>query len=131
MYLRRDKMTRLTEEQINTIKELYPKGVVVTEIAKHAGCSTYAVSHYAEKAGYELRRPKKSKFKKCPNCKRTIELKGARYCPFCATDIRDEKEIALERLNKLNGLLRSFPTNMADEATAIINDVVEYIKTVK
>lgn len=119
-----------SEEQKNKAIELYKQGVPVKDIAEQTGMENTAISKYAHAAGCEPRRQssKRKKYKHCPNCRRTIELGGAKYCPYCATDLRSEKELLTEKTQRLFGMLQPLPSGDKDEARDIINEVIKYIK---
>lgn len=69
----------------------------------------------------------KSKIKKCPKCRKLIEIKGARFCPFCATDIRSESEVLKERATWLWQIVGVIGQNDRDKARDIINDIIAYL----
>ena len=71
---------------------------------------------------------RKTKIKKCPNCHRKIEVKGAKFCCFCGSDIREEKDIIIEKIQSLFGKLVLLPVDMRDEAQTIIHETIVYIK---
>ena len=54
------------------------------------------------------------KNKTCPNCKKTIEVKGARFCCYCGTDIRSSKDILIEKNKHLLNLIVDLPINNRD-----------------
>lgn len=71
---------------------------------------------------------RKLKSKTCPNCRRKIEVKGAKFCCFCGSDIREEKDIVIEKLQSLCGRIVLLPADMRDETQAIINEAIAYIR---
>lgn len=103
----------------------------VTDIMEAYSLSSYTLKRILAEQGVELRQPQKgvryNKTKKCPKCRRKVELKGAKFCPYCGADIRSEKELLFEKVNKLFGMLMLLPASSRDEAQAIIREVSQYI----
>ena len=130
------KLDRLTQEQKEAIIADYNN----YDLRAHDVCAkwkldTATMTQLVYEMGAELRNPNKAGKrtkgtikKRCPNCHRTIDLKGARFCPYCGADIRDEKELLIERIEKLFSMLTEMSKNSRDEAQAILIDTINYIK---
>lgn len=104
------KSTMFSDEQINEILELYKSGEKTSVIALKFGTSSSYISHIANTNGLRrLREYKTTNGKMCPKCHKKIETKGARFCPFCGTDIRSSKDIAVEKLINLRKLVLLVP----------------------
>lgn len=73
-------------------------------------------------------RSKSEGAKTCPKCRKRVDIKGAKFCPFCAADIRDEKDLALENARNLYGVIQFLPEGVRDKAEANIADVIDYIR---
>lgn len=43
-----------------------------------------------------------------------VELKGARFCPYCATDLRNQNELLAEKVERLKGMFVSIPETERD-----------------
>ena len=93
------------------------------------------LTNIALQMGAEPRRPKawgkrnSNKNHICPKCRKTVEIKGARFCPFCGTDIRSKNEILIEKLQRVIGFLPLLPENDAEEARIILVETMETLKS--
>lgn len=110
------------------------KDLKVSEI-----CEKYEISHkqlvrILQEMGETLRQPQKgkrtnTKHRCCPTCHRPIIDKDYKFCPYCATDIRDEKELLIEKLGELWS--RIYPVigaNDRDYVRSTINEITNYLK---
>lgn len=123
-------MRKFSDEQVGQILIDYSDtSQSVTSIAQKYGTSTSHISHIVKAHGGELRVPKHSfgKVIKCGKCYRKIEVKGAKFCPYCGADIRSEKDLILEKTNKLFSILGLLPESQRDPAQKIIRDICAYI----
>ncbi len=77
---------------------------------------------------HKPRKPAKRNVKVCPHCHRKIDIAGAKYCPFCATDIRSEVELLREEIEKLYGMFKYLPVNQADIAQEIVSKTLDYLR---
>lgn len=123
----------MTEETKREIAALYAdKNTRVVDIAATYKISNGRCKQIALEMGCKPRQKthvfKDTKIKKCPKCKRAIEISGARFCPFCATDIRSEREILSERVTWLWQIVGVIGANDRDKARNIINDVISFLK---
>lgn len=66
--------------------------------------------------------------KVCPKCRRTIDIKGAKFCFYCGADLRSEKELLAERVEKVISLIRFLPQTERDEVQQILLSVIEELK---
>lgn len=118
-----------TQEQINEILRMYKEGTSLTEIATLFGTTNSHISYIANSNG--LRRQTAHKFSKtggvknCPKCHKEIGIKGARFCPFCATDIRSTKEIAIEKLASIRKMVMLLPENCRAEFEEATNMAIK------
>lgn len=122
----------MTQETKKEIAELYAdKNNKVVEIAEKFKISNTQVKAIAVEMGVDPRQKthvfKNATVKKCPKCNSRIEIKGAKYCPFCAADIRSEKDILIEQINKLNSTLLLLPAGERDNARDIIMRIRAYL----
>lgn len=123
-------MRKFSDEQVRQILIDYSDtSQSVTSIAQKYGTSPSHISHIVKSHGGELRMPKHSYSKviKCGKCYRKIEIKGAKFCPYCGADIRSEKDLILEKTNKLFSILGLLPESQRDPAQKIIRDICAYI----
>ena len=118
-----------TQEQINEILRMYKEGTSLTEIATLFDTTNSYISYIANSNG--LRRQAAHKFsktggvKKCPKCHKKIDIKGARFCPFCATGIRSTKEIAIEKLYAIRKTVMLLPENCRAEFEEATNMAIK------
>lgn len=104
------------------------------DVRKKWGISSGDFTVLIKGMGGQMRKPNackpriKNGVKVCSNCHKKIEIKGARFCPFCAADIRNEKDILLEKAQQLFSALQYAPNNESEIARQIVIDIVNYLK---
>jgi tRNA(Ile2) C34 agmatinyltransferase TiaS len=129
----------LTIEQKKAIYEDYKdRSKTVEEIAKKYGIGNTAVSHIAVgEMGAEPRMPKRYGMKvkrysatarACPKCRKSIDVKGAKFCCFCGADIRTNKELLIERIENAMPDILHLPFNMRDGAQQLFVDIIKELK---
>lgn len=128
----------MTEQTKKEICELYAdKNVKACDIVKTYKISGSDLIRIITERGLQPRRPSrigkrtKDGNKKCPKCKKRVDLKGARFCPYCGADIRSEREIVIERLESLFGLFALLPANVCDKAQQTILQTIGFLKKEK
>ena len=126
----------ITEEMRKQIAEDYANrenGTVY--LSKKWKMTAANILKIAEAEGVEPRMKKKrvttNSSKTCKKCHKAIEVKGARFCPYCGTDIRSESELLIEKLEKVIGLTVLLSDNDAEEARKIIGEAITFIKAKK
>jgi rRNA maturation endonuclease Nob1 len=121
----------VSEEKKNAILTDYANPEIkVKDIEKKYGVNSSKIADLVEQSGGQLRtcrRPQLTKVK-CPNCHRTIEGKGFKFCPYCGKDIRSEKDLTLEKIAKLFSCCGYLPQNMRDDAQSLIKEIEAYIR---
>ena len=122
------------EEKEQILREYYDKEYKAHDIFKNHSISQASMQKVILELGGELRRPssqgnrnKDKGIKKCNKCGRKIEIKGAKFCPFCANDLRTEKELLVEDLENLTKLFNSIPETQRDFFINTINKAKYYI----
>lgn len=126
-------MKKLTEAQRKEIYELYlDPSVKIKDIAATYGVDISTVGAVAVKMGAPLRQPK-SKYsrkttKKCPTCKKNIDIKDAAFCPYCGTDIRDAKELLIHRIIAMMPKIKFMPAESRDELQKLLIDIQAELK---
>ena len=119
-------MNKYSRENVDEILELYKSGEKVTVIAAKFNTSSSYISHIANKHGLTRQTRKASGgAKACPRCRKKIEVKGARFCPFCASDIRSTKEIAIEKLYAIRKTVMLLPENCRAEFEEATNMAIK------
>lgn len=121
--------TELSMETKQMILEDYNNpNIKAHDVHKKYGISQQVMQRIVLELGGELRRPNsayssKNGNKVCPNCHKKIEIKGARYCPFCATDIRNKNEILCEKIENMLALYTFLPESARDNFISTLNEV--------
>ena len=123
---------KLTPEQENQLLADYRNpDITVQELSEKYGITDSCVSRYVRNAGEPLRRPKKKQsgaIKICPKCRKKIDTVGARFCPFCGSDIRSESEIIAEKIPKLTELYKFIPEENRDEYIQTLKRAAELLR---
>ena len=98
----------------------------VEDIAREFKCCKRSVTHVAVEMGAEPRRPRRARggAKHCPKCRRRIEVKGAKFCCYCGSDMRTEKELLIERIDRARECISLLPENARDEVQRLFVDIV-------
>ena len=108
------------EEKVDILKTYQNKEIKAHDIPKMYGISQQTMQAIVLELGGELRVPKmckprtKNGIKICSKCHKKVEIKGARFCPYCATDLRNQNEILAEKVERLKGLFVSIPETERD-----------------
>jgi hypothetical protein len=84
---------KYSDEQRKKVIEMYVQGIPVREIANKMEIPGPSISAIVNRAGLPLRRPKVNK----------------RILQFCGTDIRSEKDLTVEALQKLLYVILALP----------------------
>jgi len=126
----------MTNETKKEIAALYAdKTNKVHDIADAYHITTAQVAKIAIEMGLPPRRPKamkENKSRKCPKCHSVIDLKGVKFCPFCGTDMRTERDILIEKLSIAQGvIIRGLPAGDRDDVRDTLNAVVKYLRGLK
>lgn len=123
------------EQKQQILAEYADKTKKVEDIRKKWHIASKDFKNFIIEMGGQMRNPnachpknQKSKIKLCYNCHKKIELSGAKFCPYCGSDIRNEKEILIEQAQGIFPLLIHLPSNEADFARETISKIIEYIK---
>lgn len=120
-------MTPETKEQV--IQD-YLSGMPIKEIGAKYHIDVSVPGKLARKAGFPGRQRTEAKVsaKACPKCRKEIDVKGARFCPFCGADIRTEAEMLVEKLEKSKELYRFLPASHRDEFVQTINEAIKTLQ---
>lgn len=127
----------LTPQQRQEIRTLYmDDSVGVREIAKAYQIDPSTVSRVAKQEGAKPRvpqigenRPKtrrmpiKKDAKKCKTCGKHVEIAGAKFCPYCGTDIRSPRELLAQRINAFAPKIKYLPESCRDELMNLFVDI--------
>ena len=116
---------KVNEETLRLIQSDYEhSNITREEICKKYGISYSTLSNYVKAFGFEPRqrrlvypnKPEKNHTKTvlCTRCKKSVSVPGARFCPFCGEDIRNESMKVQDRLASLVELTSLMPENARD-----------------
>lgn len=117
-----------SKEQIQKCIDLYKSGMLVEKISKETGIEKSSISNIVKREGLQLRRKRKSMLLVCPNCKSKVEIKGAKFCPFCGNDVRNENEVLIDELRHCLYLIQNLPCGDEDTARKTIFKVIDKLK---
>lgn len=132
----------LKKEIREEIARMYEAGSAYTEIQETIGCSTNAIIKVVEDFKLKPRRPgrkrekseeptKKTNVEKiCPKCRKPIEVHGARFCPWCGADVRSERQIVAEELERVLGVVCdvNVPADSKDRACNTLRNAIRLLK---
>ena len=116
------------------------------QVAKKIGLSRATVGHYsagirvpnalvvkkiAETCGVTsdwLLGLSNGEIKTCNCCEKTVVIeKGVKYCPWCGTVIRSEKELMVERFEDVAKLSKFIPEANRGEFLSVVNDAAKFL----
>ena len=119
---------KYTEDFKAQVVEAYKDpSIPLAEIIETYGISHKTIDVWVAQAGVPQRRPRgktKNTGKVCPKCRKKITLGDARFCPYCATDVRTPREITVERLRALCNKAMVVPDSIRDEFIQAINAAI-------
>jgi rRNA maturation endonuclease Nob1 len=119
-------MIKYTNEQLSEILNLYKNGEKVSVIAKKFGTSDAYISNLANKHGLRRRSlAKTSKIKICRNCRKRIDVPGAKFCPYCSNDIQTEREKLIEKTQALRRLIDFLPPGVQEEFDITTRELIK------
>ena len=116
------------------LKDYENKSITVGEIAEKYGVGRAAVARIAVEQGGQPRCAKKYgkrhgvKNKVCPKCKKLIEVQDARFCYYCGSDIRSNRDILIEKNERLLQEITQLPVNIRDEFRNVLLANIKELK---
>ena len=124
-----------TEEITKEILSKYQNHEIsVGDICAEYGISSSVLARIIRENNVPFRRenlckPRKRSTKKvCHWCKQTVELAGAKYCPYCGRNIQTEGEIIIDKLTGLFPYGEHLPVNVREEYRITLNEAIEHIR---
>lgn len=117
----------MKEETKRKIYEAYcDKSRKLEEISQEFGYDMTYIGKIAKSMGAPPRhvREKRGGAKRCPKCRREIKIKGARFCCYCGSDMRTEKELLIERIDRARECISLLPESARDEVQKLFVDIV-------
>lgn len=120
-----------TDEQIKDILGLYQdKSVKLADICNKHHVSLGTLMNIVDENNIPRRQKlsKRIKTKKCGHCGAKVDLKGAKFCPFCGHNIMTESEQLIEELRDKISLLELLPSTERDDFRNVLLKAINYIK---
>jgi RecJ-like exonuclease len=106
----------------------------IKDIAENIGKSEQSVRNLLNREGVRTISHKETVTKVsdviCPNCRAKGHYKGAKFCYKCGADVRTESDILRERLGKLVADFQYLPDSIRDNAYAVVQDTIDYLRKV-
>ena len=132
----------LDNERKQKICEMYKSGATLKEIQEATGCHASMVEKVVKGAGLEQRRPRRKREKPeeptkktnvekiCPKCRKPVEAHGARFCPWCGSGVRSERQIVAEELERVLGVVcdMNVPADSKDRACNTLRNAIRLLK---
>lgn len=115
-----------TEEEKTAIINDYTSGNGTKEILS----KYHLTSHTLYALLYENHVPRRrgqSTTKKCGHCGAKVELRNAKFCPFCGHNIMTESEQLIEELRDKISLLELLPSTERDDFRNVLLKAINYI----
>ena len=113
-------MKRISEEIRKQILDLHKQGKTAQQIAEMAGISDQTVRNYLSGRSRATR--------KCPKCHEGPFPTTYRYCPFCTADMRSEKELLIETLQRAAERLRPPYDDTASALNYALRKAISYLE---
>ena len=123
---------RLTEDTKREIcAEYRNRNIHVADIRARYKLSSTQLKTIIDEAGIEPRnkglwgsqRNGSNSPKICPKCKKTVDNKNARFCWNCGADVRSERQILIEKIDKICTFVEHIPHMCRDEYITTLNEV--------
>lgn len=121
----------MTEEQRKEIKRDYEnRENSLVDLQTKYKLAKSTITQIAVAEGATPRRPKAYKKRTivCPKCNNVISIKGAKYCCFCGSDIRSEKDKLIEKVESLMSFEKFLPQNARDDFHSVLLAVIKEFK---
>ena len=129
---------KVNEETIRLIQSDYEHSDITREeICEKYGISCSTLSNYVKAFGFEPRqrrlmyphKPEKNHTQTvlCTRCRKSVSVPGARFCPFCGEDIRNESMKVQDRLSPLVELPSLIPESYRDTFVKTIRDAIRLL----
>lgn len=118
-----------TKELEEKVIAEYITGDPVKDICDRYNIDLKQVDYIVRKHNISRRHPRKTNMlKSCPKCRKKVDVKGARYCPFCGSDIRTEGEQLAERLKKLCEYSLDIAEQIRDEFISTLKEAMRMVQ---
>lgn len=121
----------MTKEQRKAIKRDYEnRENSLVDLQTKYQLEKSTITQIAVEEGATPRRPKAYKKRTivCTKCNNVISIKGAKYCCFCGSDIRSEKDKLIEKVEYIMQFEKFLPQNVRDDVHGVLLAVIKEIK---
>lgn len=127
-------ITKEMESEI--LRDYNDRNITMRELENKYHIHRAEIAWFAVEHGANPRRPqmygkklgKRTKATICPKCKKSIDVKGAKFCCFCGEDMRSAKDLLIERINKAMNLIAVFPSSARDEMQQLFIDTIKELE---
>lgn len=116
-----------TDEEKTAIINDYTSGKGTFEILSKYHLTSYTLYALLDE-NHVSRRRGQSTTKKCGHCGAKVELRNAKFCPFCGHNIMTESEQLIEELRDKISLLELLPSTERDDFRNVLLKAINYIK---
>lgn len=126
------KKLNLSDEIKQGIIDDYKNGMKTKDIIEKYNTCAGTLNKIVRASGVPMRVNRSTPAKKakhCSNCRKKVDVKGAAFCPYCGSDIRSDKELLVERVDKLIDYNPFIPAHVRDEYIEVLNKTVNILKT--
>lgn len=125
---------KVNEETIRLIQSDYEHSKMTREeICEKYGISKSTLSNYVRAFGFAPRQnriayvPYGNREALCDRCKRTVSVHGARFCPYCGSDIRTESMKVQDSLSSILSITNLIPESYRDTYVKTIRDAIRLL----
>lgn len=108
----------VTEEKKREIKKMLEEGRSYNYIKENCHVTSGTIA--------KIKAEKQGGAKICPSCKRESTA-NARFCWYCGKDIRDERDLLIDKVIALRGLIVHLPDNLQAKYDADTKSVLDYL----
>ena len=129
---------KVNEETLRLIQSDYEHSDITREeICDKYGISFSTLTNYVNAFGFKPRQRRivyQNKTEKnntqtvlCTRCKKSVSVPGARFCPYCGSDIRTESMKVQDSLSSLLSITNLMPENARDSFVKTIRDAIRLL----
>ena len=122
-----NKRTFTDEEKTAIINDYTSGNMTFKDIAAKHHMSSHALNVFLNE-NHVPRKRKRNITKKCGHCGAKIELRNAKFCPFCGHNIMTESEQLIEELRDKISLLELLPSTERDDFRNVLLKAINCIK---
>lgn len=121
------KKIEYSQDTIAKVCDMYDRGCTYKEIFDATGLNNPAITKIAKEAGCKARIVRGESPRVCNNRGEAIKP-TFRFCPHCGKDVRSDKDILIEQINDIFGMLHCLPEGSRDATRDTLNNAIAYIR---